>query len=212
MQIRAGNIVLHSMKGNSNNSDSLKKFKSFLSIVTPAPEEEIETFLRLLKPARLNKGDFFISEGQIPKKFAFINEGLFRYLYIDKTGKEFTKNFITEGKFIISYSAMIAQKASLLYIEALEDSSVLEIDYAQWLEVKKRHECWSVLLIAMLEHAFVIKEKRERDLLLLDAKERYMDFLNEFPTLENRVKQHMIASYLGISPISLSRIRKNENH
>ncbi|MBO9698962.1 MAG: Crp/Fnr family transcriptional regulator [Sporocytophaga sp.] len=200
------------MKGNPNNSDSLKKIKSFLSLVASSTAEETDYFLKLLKPVRVNKGEYFISEGQIPRKFAFINEGLFRYLYIDKTGKEFTKNFLTEGKFIVSYSAMIAQKPSLLYIEALEDSDIFEIDYAQWLEVKKRHECWSVLLIAMLEHAFVTKEKRERDLLLLDARERYMDFLNEFPTLENRVKQHMIASYLGISPISLSRIRKNENH
>ncbi|WP_028978758.1 Crp/Fnr family transcriptional regulator [Sporocytophaga myxococcoides] len=200
------------MRGNPNNNDSLKNFRNFLSLVASAPEEETDFFLELLKPIRLNKGDYFISQGQIPRKFAFVHEGLFRYLYVDKTGKEFTKNFITEGKFIVSYSAMIAQKPSILYIEALEDSTILEIDYAQWLEVKKRHECWSVLLIAMLEHAFVIKEKRERDLLLLDAKERYMDFLNEFPSLENRVRQHMIASYLGISPISLSRIRKNENH
>lgn len=200
------------MRDNPNINDPLKNFRNFLSLVASPPEEETDFFLKLLKPVKLNKGDYFISEGQIPRKFAFINEGLFRYLYIDKTGKEFTKNFITEGKFIVSYSAMIAQRASLLYIEALEDSTVLEIDYAQWVEVKKRHKCWSVLLIAMLEHAFVIKEKRERDLLLLDAKERYLDFLNEFPTLENRVKQHMIASYLGISPISLSRIRKNEIH
>ncbi|GAL84775.1 cyclic nucleotide binding regulatory protein [Sporocytophaga myxococcoides] len=200
------------MKGNTNSSDPLKNFRNFLTFVAPGPEEETETFLKLLKPVRIYKGEYFISEGQIPRKFAFINKGLFRYLYIDKTGKEFTKNFLTEGKFIVSYSAMIAQKTSLLYIEALEDSDILEIDYNQWLEVKKRHECWSVLLIAMLEHAFSVKEKRERDLLLLDARERYIDFLNEFPTLESRVKQHMIASYLGISPISLSRIRKNENH
>jgi CRP-like cAMP-binding protein len=200
------------MRGNSNSNDPLINFRTFLNLVAPAPEEETDFFLKILKPVRINKGEYFISEGQIPRKFAFVNEGLFRYLYIDKTGKAFTKNFLAEGKFIVSYSAMIAQRASLLYIEALEDSDILEIDYSQWLEVKKRHECWSVLLIAMLEHAFIVKEKRERDLLLLDARERYMDFLNEFPKLESRVKQHMIASYLGISPISLSRIRKNENH
>lgn len=200
------------MRGNSNSSDPLLNFRTFLNLVAPAPEEETDFFLKILKPVRINKGEYFISEGQIPRKFAFVNGGLFRYLYIDKTGKEFTKNFLSEGKFIVSYSAMIAQKESLLYIEALENSDILEIDYSQWLEIKNRHQCWSVLLIAMLEHAFIVKEKRERDLLLLDARERYMDFLNEFPKMESRVKQHMIASYLGISPISLSRIRKNENH
>ncbi|MCR6642351.1 MAG: Crp/Fnr family transcriptional regulator [Sporocytophaga sp.] len=126
------------MRGNSNNSDSLKELRKFLNLVTTAPQEETETFLKILKPVRIYKGEYFISEGQIPRKFAFVNEGLFRYLYIDKTGKEFTKNFLAEGKFIVSYSAMIAQRPSLLYIEALEDSHILEIDYSQWLEVKKK--------------------------------------------------------------------------
>jgi len=194
-------------------NNSLNKIRTFLDLVTPAaPKEQKACFLQLLKPVMVPKGVYFISAGQIPRKFAFVNEGLFRYLYIDKAGKEFTKNFITEGNFIVSYSAMVSQKPSLLYIEALEDSHILEIDYNRWMEVKKKHECWNVLLVAMLEQAFMVKEKRERDLLLLDARERYIGFLHEFPTLENRVKQHLIASYLGITPISLSRIRKNGNH
>ena len=63
----------------------------------------------------------------------------------------------------------------------------------------------------MIEKGFTTKEKRERELLLLDAESRYRIFLEEFPNLEKRVKQHMIASYLGITPERLSRIRKNMN-
>lgn len=179
----------------------------FIKSVTDLPGAEEEKFLKLLKPLSISKGEYYIREGQTPKKFGFVSKGLFRYLYIDKRGNEFTKSFITEGNFVAAYSAMISEKPSKMFIHALEESCILEINYTNWLELKQGNACWNSFLVAILERAFSIKETRERELLLLDALERYDIFKNEFPDLENRVKQHLIASYLGISPISLSRLK-----
>ncbi|RFS16725.1 Crp/Fnr family transcriptional regulator [Emticicia sp. C21] len=187
-------------------------FISFVKRIVYLPESEEAKVLELLKPIKIVKGEYYIREGQVPKKFAFIEKGLFRYLYINNKGTEFTKNFILENNFISAYSAMISQQPSRMFIEALEDSYVYDISYNDWLELKKGHQCWNQFLVVILEKAFSTKEIRERDLLLLEAQERYDIFKKEFPTLENRIKQHLIASYLGISPISLSRIRNKLAH
>ena len=187
-------------------------FILFIKRIIDLPQAEEAKLLKLLKPIKIAKGEYYIREGQVPKKFAFVERGLFRYLYINNKGTEFTKNFILENNFISAYSAMISQQPSRMFIEALEDSYVYDISYNDWLELKKGHECWNQFLVVILEKAFSIKEIRERDLLLLEAQERYDIFRKEFPTLENRIKQHLIASYLGISPISLSRIRNKLAH
>lgn len=189
-----------------------ESFIAFVKKIIDLPEAEEAKVLKLLKPVKITKGEYYIREGQIPKKFAFVEQGLFRYLYMDTKGTEYTKNFIVENNFLAAYSAMITQQPSRMFIEALEDSYIYDISYANWLELKKGHECWNQFLIAILEKAFSTKEIRERDLLILEAQERYDIFKKEFPNFENRIKQHMIASYLGISPISLSRIRTKSVH
>ena len=150
----------------------------------------------------------FIGAGQIPNKFGFVLEGLFRYVYYSEEGKEFTKVFMPESSFISSYSAMISKGRSHFAIEALEPSKVLVINQEKWNRLRKENPKWDVLLIKLLEMGYSAKEKREREFLLLDAVQRYRIFLQEYPHLEKRVKQYMVASYLGITPIALSRIRK----
>lgn len=172
------------------------------------PDAEQQKLFAILTKKTLQKGTCFISEGDVPRQFAFVEQGLFRYLYIDQNGNEYTKNFLIEGHFIVSYSAMVRQQPSKMFIEALEDSVVHTIDYLHWQKLRAGHSCWDLFLIALLEKAFFIKETRERELLLLEARERYANFKKEFPTLEARVKQHQVASYLGITPVSLSRIKK----
>lgn len=150
----------------------------------------------------------FLRAGQIPAKFGFVISGLFRYVYVSEQGKEFTKVFMPEKSFISSYSAMISKKPSHFFIESLEPSKVLTIAYEDWEKLRGINPKWNLLLIKLLEKGYAIKEKREREFLLLDSETRYKIFLEEYPDLEKRVRQFMIASYLGITPVALSRIRK----
>ncbi|WP_323757759.1 Crp/Fnr family transcriptional regulator [Roseivirga sp.] len=174
------------------------------------PDSEAQEFLKLTKPIKVKKGARFIEAGETPKIFGFVTQGLFRFLYTDQEGKEYTKVFMPENSFVSAYSAMVLNQASHFSIEALENSEVLAISYVDWLKLKESNPCWNELLIKVLEKAFIMKEARERELLFLDAESRYQIFLERFPNLEHRLKQHMIASYLGIAPESLSRVRKKE--
>lgn len=172
------------------------------------PSEQENKLVESGKEVFIKKGENFIGEGEVPKKFAFVNKGLFRYYYVDRKGNEFTKGFFEENVFLSSYSAMVEGRGSFFSIEALEDSSLIVIEYSHWKELFRQHNCWSLLLIAILEKGFTKKETREREFLLFDAEERYKSFLKNYPHLEQRVKQHMIASYLGITNVALSRVRK----
>lgn len=160
------------------------------------------------KPATYQPTEHFVQAGLTPEKIGILTQGLFRYYYLTKEGKEFTKVFMPENNILSSYSAMTSQSPSYYGIQALEPSQVITINYYHWNDLRKENAKWDKLLIFLLEKGYGVKEKREREFLLLDAESRYKVFLQEYPQLENRVRQHMIASYLGITPIALSRIRK----
>jgi CRP-like cAMP-binding protein len=90
----------------------------------------------------------------------------------------------------------------------LENSQLLEINWSDFNRLKEKDIFWLNFQLKFVEKGFMIKEKRERDLLLLGAETRYRNFLAEFPGMDQRIKQGIIASYLGIKPETLSRIRR----
>ncbi len=172
------------------------------------PENKIDEFLSIGKIKTIHSLDCFIRAGEVPQKIAFVFSGLFRYVYTNNNGDEFTKSIIKENLFLSSYSAMIMERPSYFSIEALEDSQVLEISWKDFLQLVENDIFWFKFLFKFIEIGYMVKEKRERDLLLLNAETRYKNFLTEFPGMEQRLKQGIIASYLGIKPETLSRIRK----
>ena len=172
------------------------------------PENRIDEFLSIGRIKSIDALDYFIRAGEVPNKIAFVGSGLFRYVYINEKGDEFTKGIIVENFFLSSYSAMILGKPSYFSIEALEDSQVIEVIWKDLTQLLDNDIFWVKFWLKFIEKGFIIKEKRERDLLLLDAETRYKNFLTEFPGMDQRVKQRIIASYLGIQPETLSRIRK----
>ena len=180
-----------------------------LSAVTGIPADKVLDLIEVSQLITLNKNDFYIKAGDIPKKLGFVLSGLFRYVYVDSWGNEYTKAFMPEYSFLSAYSAMISSSPSYYSIEALEEATLLSFSYEAWTALKETDMVWKDLLIRMLEKGYGAKEKRERDLLLLDAETRYRQFCAQHPQLLNRVKQHQIASFLGIKPESLSRIKKS---
>lgn len=137
-----------------------------------------------------------------------IPRGLFRYFYTHRDGAESTKGFFPEGNIIVSYSALVEGRASHFSIQALEDSEIDLVDYAALQDRFQPAPWFKDASLAMVRKGFCTKEERERQLLLFSAVERYRAFLAAYPGLDRRVKLHLIASYLGIKPESLSRIRR----
>jgi CRP-like cAMP-binding protein len=127
--------------------------------------------------------------------------------YRDARGTEWTKAFCLAGTVVAAYSALLRGEPSRLSIQALEPSTLLVADFDSYQTLTAEHPCWQIVNRKLAEGLFIKKEQRESELLLDDASTRYQNFLDEYPGLEARVKQYHIASYLGITPVSLSRIR-----
>lgn len=106
-----------------------------------------------------------------------------------------------------AYTALLNNEPSKLFIQTLEDSQLLTANYEEYRAVTAESSYWQKVNQNIAERLFMKKEKRESSLLLDDAQTRYIKFGNEYPVLESRIKQHLIASYLGITPVTLSRIR-----
>ncbi len=187
----------------------LAQLETFLTESVGVSRADAQEFLSLGRTKRQQKGTYFIAENETPSKLAFVLEGLYRYVYLTPRGDEYTKSFMLEGSIISSYSAMRRQQPSAYFVEALEDSSILEIRYQDWQQLLERKPIWQKLLLSALEKGFIKKEARERAFLLDSAETRYETFLADYPDLEQRVSQRVVASYIGIQPESLSRIKKN---
>ncbi len=153
------------------------------------------------------EGEFFVHIGEKPTDMGFILSGIFRTFSVTESGNEIITDFCMEGDVTGSMNILNNTKAEQA-IQALEDCSLLSINYNDYLNFLAGHKCWHDLNKMLTESFFIHKAEREKELLLYDAENRYKRFLKEFPGIEKRVRQYHIASYLGITPIALSRIRK----
>ena len=190
----------------------VKQFHQVLQSITPVPDDELEKADKIFHPAQLSKGDFFVQAGEIPQTLGFVVSGLLRFYYIDASGNEFNKSFSIENGFVAAYSGLLLGEPSRLFIDAIEDSTLLVANYEAYRMLSAEHLCWQIINRKIAEGLYIKKEKRESELLLDDATTRYLTFRREYPGLEDRLKQYHIASYLGITPVTLSRIRMQLNH
>lgn len=172
------------------------------------PEQELGRIEDFFKQCELKKGELFVRSGDMTHSIGFIVSGLLRYFYTDKDGVEYTKAFAAEDNFAVSYRSMLLKQPSTFSIEALEDTVMLCINYSDWEKLLDGTPCWNIVARKVMEKVYILKQMRESELLLEDAQCRYLHFLEQYPSLPKRLKQHYIASYLGISPVSLSRIRR----
>lgn len=172
------------------------------------PDRELDKIKCLFYPYKLKKGELFVRSGFMTDTIGFIVSGLLRYYYTDKNGVEYTKAFAAENDFAVSYASMLLKKPSAFSIEALENSSMLCIKYSDWEKLLDTVPCWNIVARKIIEKVYIMNQLRESELLLEDAQTRYIHFMDQYPLLHKRLKQHYIASYLGISPVSLSRIRR----
>ncbi|QTH42550.1 Crp/Fnr family transcriptional regulator [Cohnella sp. LGH] len=123
-------------------------------------------------------------------------------------GDEYNKSFCSAHDFIASYGSLLAGVPSRISIQALADSLLLTIRYSDFRSLYDRQLCWERLGRLLIERLYVKKELREREFLALSAEARYLKFLERYGHLETAIPQYHIASYLGITPVALSRIRK----
>lgn len=183
---------------------SLKKYLQQFPHFT---EEAYQIALPYLKEHRLAKGTFFLEEGKICRKIAFIQKGLLRTFYL-RDGVEITTCFCKENTITCSYKSLITQQASDLSIQAIEDCSLMVFNYEDLNALYDQHPFWQLVGRMAAENEFLIMSDYTRFINDLPAQDRYQRILKTYPTLLNRVPLVYLASYLQIKPETLSRIRK----
>ena len=171
--------------------------------------KEKEKIMSCFSDSTFKKGSFWIKADQVCRDISFIQEGSFRVYYYDENGNDNTCFFAESNSLISSYTSFLTETPSIENIVALEDAKVSTISKSELDalsdEIPKLH-VWRRVVV---ENLFIIMEKRIRSLQTLSADERYTQLVEERPSTVLKIPLQYAASYLGISPQHLSRLRKN---
>lgn len=179
---------------------------SIQSLIDLNPKE-INCINLYFKEKSLKRGDYFLAEGQICKHVGFIVKGLLRY-YINHEGEDKTYAFAQENNFVSNYESFIPRTPSTKIIQALEDCQILQISYEDLQLFYQSIRQGDRLGRLVIEQVFM-QTLQDLSSFYTDTPEyRYEKFIKKHPDLQQRISQYHIASYVGVKPQSLSRIRK----
>lgn len=200
--------LVHKTLSDMQNSAAYITLKMVVDHLVSPPEAEWQQFQALFEPRTVREGDYFIRAGEASDTLGFINSGLMRFFYQTPQGAEFNKSFCQENQFMAAYSAYLIQEPARFSIQTLEECHLLVAGLSDIVALFDQHRCWEKLGRILAEQLYIKKELREAEFLLDDAETRYLAFQKQYPGLEDRLPQYHIASYIGITPVALSRIRK----
>lgn len=181
---------------------SLKQYLYNLPIQKHVADEVAGFFY----PVSYSKDEYFAKQGFVSGKIGFVFQGIFGMCYVNENGGQFVKTFIPAGGLCVA--AYGAQKESSVSIVALKDSILLEAPYEKIEELYVKYPELGTAARKGIEKRHEKMHTRLEQMTLLEARERYLLFREEFAALEDCIPQYLIASYLGITPTQLSRIRK----
>lgn len=183
------------------------KLKKYLATLPEFSEEEVALGLDSFYREDYKKGAYFLREGQYVEKISFVASGLFRLFY-QVDGEEKIMLFFSEGQFMTDYFGYLTNSPSIRPIQALEDAVVYSIHRSALDELFDQSKNWERVGRKLAESAYVTAVLKANRLLHDDYDTRLNTFLQENPTLLQRVPQYMIASYLNMTPETLSRVKK----
>lgn len=188
-------------------SDIISNIKNFYKLLVPGIDDDSwENIAQRLSFRTLPKGSYYIRAGEICRYVSFINQGLLRFYYM-KDGKEVITGFMEKQQYISDYSSFLLQQPSTKYIEVLEDASLAELSYQDVQELYCTSQNFERFGRRIAEQLFLQFDMQQSNLVNLKPEQRYLLLIEKQSTLLQRIPQYMLASYLGVTPEHLSRIR-----
>ncbi len=179
-------------------------FENFL----PLTEEEKSVVEQVFKERNVKRRQFILQAGDVCKHNTFVVEGCFKMYMVDPNGKEHNLQFAIENWWIGDIGSFHSGKPSKLYIEAIENSVVLQAKKEDHLKMFEDYPKFNRIFRVLSENAIVSLQNRILQNISSTAEERYLDFVERYPHFFNRISNVQIASYLGVTPEFLSTIRK----
>jgi CRP/FNR family transcriptional regulator, anaerobic regulatory protein len=190
-------------------SNEIEKYLNYIKSFCPEiTEQELYTFSTFLVEKKFNKKDNIFQPGQVQKEIGFITNGLVRSFFIHNNGNEKTIRFHFENTFVTHYVAFITKQASKYTYICLEPTTIITMSYDDLQLAYKKLPSIQKYGRIMAEEILKMQQYRIESFLFLTAEERYLDFINQHPTLFNRVSLSHLCSYLGIERQTLTRIRQ----
>lgn len=183
-------------------------FKKYIVQISPLNEEVLTKVMACFHPKTLKKHEFFVREGEYAQEVGFLANGIMRAYFVNSQGKEYNKQFFTSPSMIGAYTSLLTKKPNKIAQQALTDCEILVADYQKIEKLYQEHHQFERFGRKVAEFYFLEKEQKEIEMALLDAEQRYLILRKTFPQIEITVSQYHIASYLGITPTQLSRIRR----
>jgi len=184
-----------------------KPLIDYFEKLLPLGEEEKSIVKEAFKERRVKRRHFILQKGDICKHHTFVVEGCFRMYMVDEKGKEHNLQFAIENWWITDIGSFYSEEPSRLYIEALENSTVLQLRKEDQLKLFDDNIKFNRIFRVLTENALVSAHRRILQNISSTAEERYLDFLKRYPHFFNRISNVQIASYLGVTPEFLSTIR-----
>ncbi|MEL7529915.1 MAG: Crp/Fnr family transcriptional regulator [Bacteroidota bacterium] len=184
-----------------------ERFKAHLQQVAYLTPEDCALFEPYLRSLALPKQTFLLRQGEVCRDIGFVEKGAFRVYYL-KDGKEINTRFVFENDYTVDYGSFLHQTPSQYFIQSLEESKLILFDQAALIDGYKRSKNWERFGRQIAEQSFLMTTARVESFLFLDGKQRYLQALELYPTLFERVPLYHIASYLGMERESLSRLRR----
>ena len=181
------------------------KLNSIISIT----DEEFDYCKSLFTSKELKKKQFLLQEGDLSKYQAFVESGMMRTYTVDEKGTEHIMQFSPEGWWVADLSSYITGEPSRFNIDALEDSELLLLTKSLWDQLMTKIPKFEHYFRIIIQNHLIATQQRLMQSISETAEEKYMKFIEMYPQCLQRVPQHMIASYLGITKETLSRLRKN---
>lgn len=186
---------------------TIEILKQFLANEYAFPEEDV-LILTKFKPVKIEKNSRLLHPGEICKFAYFICRGCLRTYFIDEKSEEKTRYIAFENKFVSAFASFITQTPSAESVQALEDSELLRISQSDFYNLVDTNPVFAKLYRKSLEQSQVISTWRIGTMISMTAKERYEDLLAKMPQVTLRLCNKHVASFLGITQESLSRLKK----
>jgi len=185
----------------------MKNLIEFFNSTIPLSDKVLSLMSEIFVFDELKKGEYFIKKGQYAKEIAFLESGIVRAYYINNEAKEYNKTFFSAPSIIGSYASLISKQKNEVAQQALTDCKIWKASFHKIEKLSEGNYEIERLRRMIAESYFLSNEKKEIEMALLDAEKRYQILQKEYPGIELEIPQYHIASYLGISPTQLSRIR-----
>jgi CRP-like cAMP-binding protein len=180
----------------------------FLNSFLDVSEETYSKLVKISTYQKLEAGTQIAKPEEVPTKIYMLISGMMRAYLSDEKGKEFNKNFFMPFSFVGALTALIQKRPSKLTYETLTECKVYEVSFNDIEDLCKKDIRISNLYNRILEHVFIRYEERQLELISMNATKRYLKLRKKIPNIDTLIPQYQIASYLSITPVQLSRIRR----